>query len=316
MPYRTRAVARLGRVSAATQVWNVDELYNAIVQSCTLAQLARFRGLSRQEQAQVLAVFHKRVLQYTLPFFPDADTHRRFFLALNLHRSLIVGSVPLAVLSMPSSPACPDNLNLLAPPTTRARWAHSMVYVLHCTLLAESACTGPYEIAGCKFMRFSHPSVLNKFITITFASRPTVCELLFAAPNSNQWNAMSAHTLICPTVDATSQGEAVMGWWGRDRVFSENGEQVDGLQVTSPFPAAVRLYTDTDQWSKPCGLLCPGVPRFVRDLKGIGHWAWGGVESNGTTHDQVLTELSRSSLKWSIGEKCSNQHCEYGPNSQ
>ncbi|KAJ7607069.1 hypothetical protein DFH06DRAFT_1149542 [Mycena polygramma] len=316
MPPNTRAVARRGYVSATQRAISIRELYDAIFRLLTLIDLTRYRLLSSGHRLEVHEYFYQRVIYYTAPFFVRGADVERFFQAMDVLCSLIVGSIPLAVLSMPSWPPCPDNMNLIAAFTTRARWSDTMTRLLNFGIAEDSECAEPYGVVGYRFMRFTHPQIPGKTITITFANRPTIYELWFSAPNSCQWNAIGAHSLVCPAVEATSNLDAVMGYWNCSKVFSEQRDPVQGLQVQSPFPGIVTLHADTTHWDKPCGLLCPGLPRFTRGLKGVGHWSWGGITRSFDKKDRVVEQLGKTPFKWAIGDRCLNGNCPNGPNAQ
>ncbi|KAJ7858198.1 hypothetical protein B0H13DRAFT_1901964 [Mycena leptocephala] len=303
MRYLTRAkTAALTPVkpSSPERVWSIDELHKLILNSMSLATLVHYRTISKVQRAEVTALFWNRVFLYTSPFFQDSKAHTVFMDLLQTLNSLIVGSVPLAVLSVSSNADCPDNLNVIASYLTYARWYHAMLYTFHFSVEFEGNCEGPYEVVGYRFIRFSNPSVPGKYITITFSNQPDIFELWFSAPNTLQWNAIAGHTLICPNIEATSDLEAVRGWWIRNKAHSMFRAPIPNLPIASPFPNIVNLDGDTDQWTKPCGWLCPGTWRLARGLQGIGHWAWGGMSKNDITEERVLWALNRISTCLSI----------------
>jgi hypothetical protein len=248
MTYRTRsttAVLSIGQTfSATSSVWHTEELHHIIIGLLSLRDLAKFRGVSKEQRDYVDLKFWKRVVRYTSPFFRTGDDHQKFFNTVDTLQSLIIGSVPLAVLSMPSSPAIPNNLNVISTHTTYRRWICTMTYVLKFTLEANEPCVGPYEISGYRFLRFRDSAISvrrlavsvagtngfqDKTVTITFSNVPSVYELWFSAPHTHQWNTITARTLICPHVRATSEGKSVTGWWTRDKDHAVPTEPIQGM---------------------------------------------------------------------------------------
>ncbi|KAJ7032839.1 hypothetical protein C8F04DRAFT_1184540 [Mycena alexandri] len=225
-------------------------------------------------------------------------------------KSVIAGSVPLCVMAMPLRPPCPDDLNVLAPCNTFARWMHAMRYRFNFAVLLEGDCEGPYRLAGWRFVRFKHQALCNT-VTITFSNLPELWELWFSAPNTLQWNLIAGRTLICPTLNGTSLAEGLMGRWASDQHLSINHPPMKNNLTKVP-PALVNhfnLFENTDEWDKQCGWLCPGRWRYARDHEGVGCWTWGGMHKDFDEIDTILRRFSQSAFKWSLGNTCLNVHC-------
>ncbi|KAJ7741062.1 hypothetical protein B0H16DRAFT_1728702 [Mycena metata] len=308
MSPRKKKIYPVRQQGAALRVYNIDELYRLIVNNLTLSDLLQYREVSKVHEAEVYSIFRSRIIKYTAPFFATTESRVLFFDALHTYGSLIVGSVSLAVLSMPSSPEAPNNLNVLATFVHYQSWLDTMLQKLKYTIHAQGPCVGPYAIAGYRHVTFAHPDTDAK-ITLTFSNRSHVWELLFCAPKSCQWNAIGSGTIICPTVEATSRCEAVMGWWNRDHMYSLDDESVPGVSNTSPFPDIVTVYEDTGGWDRPCGLLCPGRPRYTFGGRGIGVWGWTGLNGGMAVNNDLVSELITTNYRWDLGDRCLNPNC-------
>ncbi|KAK7027684.1 hypothetical protein R3P38DRAFT_3190747 [Favolaschia claudopus] len=306
MPPFTRSKAALAKPlppSAANTVFQTDDVYQLILGLLNIRQLAQLRRASRLANRDVHQFLRSRVHKYTLPFFSSAELRDKFFHYLDIWKSLVVGSVPLAALSMPSNPPVPDNMNVIATFDKYFRWMHAMQYVLDFTVVYEGECGEEYARVGFRYVTFRNNTSLDKLVTITFSNRPHLWELWFSAPHPYQWNAISGRSLICPNVVATSRQVSIVGWPNRSHNMYKN------IWCPSPFPGIVKVYADTSNWPGACGWLCPGLIRAAQGLEGVGHWGWGGVDGDFEQEDRLLTAFGRSQFTWKIATVCINPAC-------
>ena len=160
----SRRVSQL--LDAATTVLQTAELLLMVLGLLSLTDLVKLRRVSKPLQAAVQAALQSRVYIYTSPFFPTVTARDGLLSALNKFSSLIVGSVPLAALSMPSRPPPPDNLNIISTFPYRSRWFCELTVFLGFTVAHDGVCTGPYEEVGYRFIRFVHASVPVRLATM------------------------------------------------------------------------------------------------------------------------------------------------------
>ncbi|KAJ7112793.1 hypothetical protein C8R43DRAFT_961790 [Mycena crocata] len=171
-----------------------------------------FRGVSKDSCADFSAILASRVRIYTRPFFHTKEDWQVFFRQMRNRKSWIVGSVALAVLCMPSRPATPDNLNAIAPRVWYTYWLRLMTGSLGFQVDSDTLCEGEYSGVAWRLVVFTHPTVDNKKITITFARGRGIYELFVNGGNSNQVHAITAREVVCTNVRLTAAGKAVKGW--------------------------------------------------------------------------------------------------------
>ncbi|KAJ7439167.1 hypothetical protein B0H11DRAFT_1934758 [Mycena galericulata] len=249
-----------------------------------------------------------RTLRYTRPFFADERTHIMFFHCLEDLASWIVGSVPLAVLSLCGEPRCPDNLNIITVEANLEPWFNFMVNVLQFELIENITCGGVYGPVATRFLRFVHTTVpmgQGKSITITASAAKHFFDLYFAVPNTIQSCFISATEIGTPYVEMTSNHEGTFSWFQTAWENTLTHEPIDDeTPVESPFQGIVDLQRSTAAWDRPCGLACPGKWRFANGLRGFGHWKWGSVDDMDWDTDPVVIALGNSRVKWRSGLGC------------
>ncbi|KAJ7500709.1 hypothetical protein B0H11DRAFT_2225108 [Mycena galericulata] len=315
MSPQTRARRRIERPAtqliqtptATERALRIMEIYDQILSYLTLIDLCRYRGVSKTCASDFSGLLAKRVRRYTRPFFPTTLELEHYFEELEIRRTWIVGSVPLAVLSTTITPPCPSNLNAMAPFSHYEHWLHVMCDGMGFEAVSNDDCEAPFELVAEKFVRFAHPAIPDKTITFTFSRQPNFFELFFSG-NTNQHNAISAREVLCTTVNLTSNLEAVRGWWCQPQALADERDIISNLQLTSPFEDLITLHPNTSTFQENCGWACSGVWRYANGLEGIGHWSWGGIDGCGGT-DPLIPKLARSRIKWRTGDFCSNPHC-------
>ncbi|KAJ7152250.1 hypothetical protein C8R43DRAFT_1127327 [Mycena crocata] len=279
---RSTRLMAFRELPATDTVMAIPELYDEILCQLTLSELAHYRSVSKLAAMGMERVLAHRVRRYTRPFFPSTTNWDVFFTQLRLRETWIVGSVALAVVSMPVNPATPSNLNAIAPYMWYGYWLNLMQSSFGFSVDVDIDCVGIYSGVGYRYVKFSHSGCPTKVVTITFARASTVYELFIGGGNTNQVHAITAREVVCTDVKGASVGDAVKGWWQQlkeqDALWSP---PETGLQHKSPFLAEVTLHSNTATWSKDCGWACPGRPRFTTGLQGVGHWQWGGYDRAG-----------------------------------
>ncbi|KAJ7155916.1 hypothetical protein C8R43DRAFT_949470 [Mycena crocata] len=285
---RLVALRSLPSLPATTTVLGIAELYGEILGQLTISDLAKYRVVAKQATIDFQHVLAHRVRHYTRPFFPKVANWDVFFIQLRIRETWIVGSAALAVVSMPSKPLPPANLNAIAPYFWYGYWLK---------LMTDS-------------FGFQVDADTGKVVTITFARESNVYDLFVCGGNTNQIHAITAKEVVCTDIKGASQGEAVRGWWHQlkeqDALWSPPAA---GMQFKSPFPNDVTLFATTEGMDRDCGWACPGRPRVTSGLQGIGHWPWGRHDGSGGLCSSVR-DFGRSRLKWKTGDHCKNPKYE------
>ncbi|KAJ7084466.1 hypothetical protein B0H15DRAFT_951667 [Mycena belliarum] len=277
------------RRTARLAVWRTPELRNLIASFLNLQTLGRYRGTSKQQAAETVDLIRRRILNYTEPFFPSSPVLTAFFADLVKWEGIIVGSVPLAVVSMPAHLPCPSDLNVVASHRQLERWLGAMARHGF-TVVQDGPCSGVYENVGYRFLRMTHAARPGKSVTFTFSARPRPFQLWFAAENTNQLNAITGRTLVCPDVIASTRLLASKGWAFKARDTAAFRAPIRELQTVSPFPGVVQLFDDTGEW-------------------GIGQYSWGGWNQDVHASDVLLAALDIDGLRWVTGVNCVNPLC-------
>ncbi|KAJ7130149.1 hypothetical protein C8R44DRAFT_871986 [Mycena epipterygia] len=285
-----------------------------------LLSLIAFGQVDRLSHDIVKLRLSSRSRHYTRPFFVSPEDHATFFETLDRLQSWVVGSVPLAALSVLSDPAVPNNLNVITSGRALRIWIDIM-REMEFDVQSIAPCTGIYGSVGHSFVSLSHPALPGRRITLTSSRSTSIFRLFFAAPNTHQMVAMSGRELITPYADMTSQQIATQGWaqqgWKQEQPTTPF---INSLPKHSPFPGSVDLVRSTEHWYEPCGRACPGVLRAATGLDGIAHWEWNKAkapEENPVpryrvAENRLLRELGLSNVHWRTGGACRNFYC---PNS-
>ncbi|KAJ7444393.1 hypothetical protein B0H11DRAFT_2250080 [Mycena galericulata] len=317
MPAVTRAMTAQTSAEANTQFRDQfarsRDLVDRVLGYLPLLSLLKYAMLSKGTASSAKSRLKSRTLRYTRPFFADERTHIMFFHCLEDLASWIVGSVPLAVLSLCEEPRCPDNLNIITVEANLEPWFNFMVNVLQFELIENITCGGVYGPVATRFLRFVHTTVPGKSITITASAAKHFFDLYFAVPNTIQSCFISATEIGTPYVEMTSNHEGTFSWFQTAWENTLTHEPIDDeTPVESPFQGIVDLQRSTAAWDRPCGLACPGKWRFANGLRGFGHWKWGGVDDMDWDTDPVVIALGNSRVKWRCGDFCDNRNCTRG----
>ncbi|KAJ7672961.1 hypothetical protein DFH06DRAFT_1123722 [Mycena polygramma] len=275
-----------------------------------------YRSTSRSARRNACDLFERRVHRYIQPFFRTRRSLASFWATLDRLQSWIVGSVSLAVLSMGAELPCPSNLNLICGRGHQQEWAAVLISEFGFTQVQRSACTAVFDDVAATFIRFVHAEATmftkDKTITLTAARDRDCFELLFAAPNTDMWNAISGTCLVAPNVHMTSRFESLQGWrqggWRERKVITPVSAS---LPKTTAWPGVVELHEATREWTRPCGTACPARWRFSAGLSGVGRWKWRDEGEVAVARDDLLDRFDQSSIKWRTGERCYNRHCWY-----
>ncbi|KAJ6454925.1 hypothetical protein C8R47DRAFT_1228447 [Mycena vitilis] len=65
----------------------------------------------------------------------------------------------------------------------------------------------------------------------------------------------------------------------------------------------------TASWDAPCGLHCPILFRYIKGLKGVGVFRWGGPKNKAIDGSEEGIPFTNSSVKWRLGDTCTNSEC-------
>ncbi|KAJ7917303.1 hypothetical protein B0H13DRAFT_1870484 [Mycena leptocephala] len=238
LTHELRSIIYLVRCRA-DGMFEAPELLALVLSYLPLMDLLRYGDVCKATRCQVRMLLRTRVLHYTRPFFPSKTKLFDFAASLTRLQSWIVGSVPLAVLSLCADVAVPDNLNIIC-----GHHAIDTSDGWHTFLVSN--------------LGFHHVETTARTVTVTAAKKQTLAELLFAAPNTSQWNAISETAVISPCVQMTSNHEGLQGWrqggWRRRPVVTP---LTASLPKETPWPTVIKLHPSTRYWSRPCGAACP-----------------------------------------------------------
>ncbi|KAJ7264029.1 hypothetical protein B0H12DRAFT_1068831 [Mycena haematopus] len=271
-PWRGNVLIFRHSKSAARYLINVEETNYVVNErsSPTTAALPSASSSDCRFREYVKRYMKGRITRYTSSFFPprlntqpwspdDFSILQRFFLALDVTRSWIVGSVALAVASTLSDPSCPNNMNIITS------------YTQQMTLV--------------KFFTNEAGFVLSRWESITASIAPTLGPLFFAAPNTNQWIAIAAHEIITPVLHNVADQRHLIGWRPTSSIHPSipSSTPHHTYHSDSPFEEVCTLEESTFSWDRPCGYSCPAIWRAAKGLKGFAHVKWGGMDGNDTS---------------------------------
>ncbi|KAJ7843473.1 hypothetical protein B0H13DRAFT_1909400 [Mycena leptocephala] len=268
LTHELRSIIYLVRCRA-DGMFEAPELLALVLSYLPLMDLLRYGDVCKATRCQVRMLLRTRVLHYTRPFFPSKTKLFDFAASLTRLQSWIVGSVPLAVLSLCADVAVPDNLNIIC-----GHHAIDTSDGWHTFLVSN--------------LGFHHVETTARTVTVTAAKKQTLAELLFAAPNTSQWNAISETAVISPCVQMTSNHEGLQGWrqggWRRRPVVTP---LTASLPKETPWPTVIKLHPST---------------RIAKGLRGIGRWDWN--EKSGLWRDYFST-FSTQGFTWT---SCRSAH--------
>ncbi|KAK7057350.1 hypothetical protein R3P38DRAFT_3168869 [Favolaschia claudopus] len=120
---------------------------------------------------------------------------------------------------------------------------------------------------------------------------------------------VTASHIICPNVELTSSGRALLGW--PSAAARTPIPRIGKPLLPEPLKGVVITETSTANWKVPCGLYCPQRKRQVHGFVGIGEFAWGGAHGSLHPNAEEWREnpYREEWLKWRVGKMCNNQHC-------
>jgi hypothetical protein len=143
-------------------MFEAPELLALVLSYLPLMDLLRYGDVCKATRCQVRMLLRTRVLHYTRPFFPSKTKLFDFAASLTRLQSWIVGSVPLAVLSLCADVAVPDNLNIICGHyaiDTSDGWHTFLVSNLGFHHVETTVCDGLYAVVGHSVSRFAHPAI-------------------------------------------------------------------------------------------------------------------------------------------------------------
>ncbi|KAJ7724238.1 hypothetical protein B0H16DRAFT_1736841 [Mycena metata] len=294
--------------------WAFRDVVLYTLQYLTLAQVAQFAAVDKRSNQYAKTYVRGRITRYTSPFLPTSEGALllgRFFQALDVTTSWIVGSVALAATCFLSDPPHPDNLNIITPRRSLGIWANFMLKEARYLLVHRAWSSGRYSEAGRMMLIFMHPGTGKRYVSITAAATPSLGALFFAAPNTDGLIAIAAHSVISPVPRFVCEQRHLFGWRTHTRSVVPVGD--DPPSRWEPrFPGVTTLEFSTANWGRPCGATCPGV---WHDACGLQHWGelnWGGWDGADWKSDAALALIGKGRLRYRYGVNCDNPLC---PNS-
>ncbi|KAJ7266932.1 hypothetical protein B0H12DRAFT_1068158 [Mycena haematopus] len=305
--------------------WTTRDVVLYMLRFLNLLELVHFSHLNQRTKGYVKVYLKGRVTRYTSSFFPPkldaqpwaADNYsilHRFFLALHVTRSWIVGSVALAAASTLSDAPCPSNMNIITTGRQLAMLVKFFEKEAGFVRLGAEWGSGAYANAG-RLVWMKHPLVNGKHISITSAWHGTLGPLFFMSPNTDQMIAIAGHELITPVLHNVAEQRHLIGCRPTSRSHpSVLPPQRDRTyRLVPPFPDATTLEHSTANWGKPCGYSCPAIWRAATGLKGFAHIKWGGVDGRDEETDSALVDIGHTRLTFTLGGRCLNQFCPNSP---
>jgi hypothetical protein len=67
----------------------------------------------------------------------------------------------------------------------------------------------------------------------------------------------------------------------------------------------------TASWDAACGWNCPVKWRYVKDVKGVGVFHWGGSTNQHDDDSFVGVPVTDNHMKWRLGDTCTNKNCPW-----
>ncbi|KAJ7452425.1 hypothetical protein B0H11DRAFT_2245901 [Mycena galericulata] len=263
--------------SACAAFWSSADVTQYTLSYLNFEELIIIARTSRTTAFFVRILVRGRVMRYVSPFLPDGAV-TSFFNSLKSARAWIVGSVPLAVVSVLGDAPLRKNMNIVVPHDEYRELFFFFVFQHGFNRTTSEQTSGAYAADGCMFMCFEHPSLPGLSITVTTSGASNVWRLFLAAPNTIQQVAISANTILLPYPRMVAEHEGVKGFRAVQLAIAGTPiiPENQTYHTKSPFPGLVRLHEDTSAWSRACGEACPAVIRTTYGLRGIGRWQWGG----------------------------------------
>ncbi|KAJ7098749.1 hypothetical protein B0H15DRAFT_945259 [Mycena belliarum] len=309
------APRRAALIRCAPTFWTCPDLVFQMLRFMSFVDLVKYSELNRTAQRLFKIYIHGRIARYTSPFFTAGAVRNgrivRLFQVLEQTSSWVVGSVPLAVVSVLSDVPQPGNLNIITLEKHAYRWLRFFIEECGFGLDADVWASGAYAAAGFRYITFVHPSKRGQQVTVTTSEDTHLGSLFFAAPNTDQQIAIAAHQIISPYPTTVSDQAHLAGLRPAEIQHPALPKIVHSTyRETARFPGATTLSRSTVDLGRPCGKLCPGVWRSARGLKGVGRVMWGGADGMDWDIDLMLVKVGHSRLKFRLGVKCENPLCK------
>ncbi|KAJ7250520.1 hypothetical protein B0H12DRAFT_1234399 [Mycena haematopus] len=303
--------------------WTTRDVVLYMLRFLNLLDLVHFSHLNQNTKGYVKGYIKGRVTRYTCAFFPPDVQPRaannysivhRFFLALHVMRSWIVGSVALATASTLSDPPCPSNMNIIVTSRQQTMLVKFFEKEAGFILIGAEWSSGAYTNAG-RVVWMKHPSVKGKHISITSAGCATLGPVFFMSPNTDQMIAIASHEVITPVLHNVAEQRHLIGWrpTSRSHPAVHLPEPDRTYRLVPPFPDMTTLDDSTAGWGKPCGYSCPAIWRAAKGLKGFAHIKWGGMDGRDEDTDSALTDIGHTRLTFTLGGRCLNPLCPNSP---
>ncbi|RDB16710.1 hypothetical protein Hypma_002450 [Hypsizygus marmoreus] len=214
--------------------------------------------------------------------------------------AMILGTVPWAVTAEKLNDIhLPREMQIVTPSGTFATWAECLLQIGYCMVDDGGILSyDPYVRRVTAFWRFR----AGVSILIIEARKPSIFEAVFNL-------GLTSEMMVLDT----------------SRLYSFY-PQLQNKEITlsafrRPSPLTIKWWTDrafkhhetTSRFTHTCGYACPAIWRYTDGMKGIGEFAWGGIDNDKDFEGNMGDSLRVSSLrlKWRIGIHCVNEHCQY-----
>ena len=146
--------------------WLSHDVVTYMLRFLCLVDLVYFARVHRAASEYTKRYLQGRVSRYTSPFLAhplvgqprQPSVLARFFLALEISKSWIVGSIALAAASVLSDPPCPDNLNIITSGDGFRTLLDYFTGEAGYRVVHRHWSTGAYARAG-RMVSLSHPTI-------------------------------------------------------------------------------------------------------------------------------------------------------------
>ncbi|KAJ6467319.1 hypothetical protein C8R45DRAFT_1171755 [Mycena sanguinolenta] len=257
------------------------------LEACTLSTLIALSHTSVNFRIMVKTLLRSRLRAVVQSFFGSANIES-FFTLLEATDSAIGGSTIARVLTPPPSGVddwLPSNINIFVPIGATSAWA-SYFAQLRLARIPVKQPNIPLQYAAVTSSHANYESYLHGH-PILLTESIDECVITPVVASST-------------TIGLFNLRRAHRAW------YSPSVEKCIKLQ-----DRGYRHSVSTRQWGRECGWNCPVLWRRIQGLKGVGIFCWGGLRNENLDNGYTGLPFTDVSMKWRLGEVCSNPFCRW-----
>ncbi|KAJ7891176.1 hypothetical protein B0H13DRAFT_2340664 [Mycena leptocephala] len=264
----------------------------------TLFTLAKTGQYARD----LVKAFFATNLRLLVSLFMTDEHVDQFYDILEASLSAVGGSTVSSVLSFPYRHRwLPSNLNILLPFGRMFEWRDFLERIgLHEIVSKVKGVDRKHARTTASHIVFES-FIPGHTILLSESKDESVLTLLMSATTTWCTNIATCSDIYSLYTKLTVQNRALEGW------FPTNVRQAVAIGKRN-----IRSSISTSSWNVPCGWQCPVLWRDLRGFKGVGVFRWGG---NHNQHKDGLSTVGnpvvKSSMKWRLGDLCTNRHCPF-----